>query len=333
MAVSHPDPGVVDELVHAVEAAPDLYLALDAGRASVVLAGEEGLRRLSSGPASPGVARIGLAVDGDLREVARVSLRCGAHDIVCWPRDGATLRETVRDAASRARLAAGGADGTIIAVVSARGGAGATTVAAMVASALPDSAVVELDAAGAGLSAFLPKKTEPTLASVLDVVEDLDPGGLRAALVPHAAGRALCSTARGEPPSPERVERLLALLRASVPTAVLDVGRASDAGARAAIRLADVVLCICAPDLQSMRGARALAAGVEVSYVLNMATRLRLGARDVGRVLGAAPVALIPFDGSVRKAGESGRLAARGPARRAVNRLAASVVAERSDGR
>lgn len=334
VAVAHPDPGVVDELVHAVEAASDLYLALDPAKASVVVAGADVLRSLASEPPPAGVAILGLAVDGDLPEVARVALRCRAEDIVCWPRDRSALRASVREAASRARLAAGGVDGKIVAVVGARGGAGTSTIAAMIARSLSEAVVVDLDAAGGGQSIFVAPATTPTLESVLDVVDDLDPGGLRSALVEHAAGRALCAASRREPPSRERVERLSALLRAAVPYAVLDLGRGAEPGARIVLRAADAVLCVCAPDLRSMRGALSMrGSGHEPRYVLNMATRLRVSERDVTRVLGVAPAAVIPLDPVVRKAGEAGRLASRGPARRAADRLAATIAKENTDGR
>jgi Flp pilus assembly CpaE family ATPase len=334
VAIAHPDPGVVDELVHAVEAASDLYLALDPAKASVVVAGASELRSFAAEPPAAGVAIVGLAVDGDLPEVARVALRCRAEDIVSWPRDRSALRASVREAASRARLAAGGLDGKIVAVVGARGGAGTSTIAAMIARSLSEAAVVDLDAAGGGQSIFVPPATAPTLESVLDVVDDLDPGGLRSALVEHAAGRALCAAPRRESPTRERVERLSALLRAAVPYAVLDLGRGAEAGTRTMLRAADTVLCVCAPDLRSMRGALALRhPGPAPRYVLNMATRLRVSERDVSRVLGGGPAAVVPLDTVVRKAGEAGRLASRGPARRAVDRLAASIAKESTDGR
>lgn len=328
VAVAHPDPGIVDELVHALEAASDLYLALDPAKASVVVAGAGELRAMASGP-RPGIAVVGLAVEDDLADVARVALRCRAEDILCWPRDRSALRSAVREAASRARLAAGGTDGKVVGVVGARGGAGTTTVAGLLARALTDAAVVDLDGAGAGQSMFVPPGTEPTLETVLEVVEDLDPGALVSALVPHAAGRALCAAARRDPLAPERVERLMGLLRAAVPFAVADLGRATDAGTRAAMRNADIVVCVCAPDLQSMRGARAFGeASLGIRYVLNSATRFRISPRDVSRVLGTPPSAVIPLDPAIRKAGEAGRLPSRGPARRAVDRLAAALMRE-----
>lgn len=334
VAVAHPDPGVVDELVHALEAAPDLYLALDESKASVLVAGAAAMRARSSEPSVAGRAMVGLAVDGDLAEVARVALGCRADGLVAWPADREGLRVAIREAASRARLSVAGSDGKLIAVAGARGGTGASTVAGMLTAALDGAVVVDLDPGGGGQSAFVPPDTDATLDTVLDVVDELDPAGLRSAFSKHAAGSALCASRRRAPAAREQIERLMLLLRATVPHAVADLGRASDAGCRAAIREADLLLCVCAPDLQSMRGARRLAESTPgIRFVLNSSTRMRLSPRDVARVLGSPPLEVIPLDPAIRKAGEAGRFPTRGPGRRAANRLAATIKKELADGR
>jgi len=333
VAVAYPDPGVADELVHAVEAEADLYLALDPARAAVVLAGEEALSTLGEHPADAAV--VGVAADRDaIAVVARAALRCGAHEIVLWPQDRAMLRSIVRDAATRARIGAGRAEGRIVAVAGARGGVGTTTVAAMLARAFAESAVVDLDPIGAGLSGFLSDGAEPTLAAVVAAVDDLDPAALSAAMAGHAAGRAICAEPREAAPTKQQAARMLALLRATVPVAVIDAGRAADDAAMAAISLADQTICVCTPDVASIRGARALiaAAGRGFPVVLNRSARMRLSAKDVARVVGAPPVAVIPDDPAIRRAGEAGRLPSRGAARRAIERLAGLILAEASDG-
>ena len=333
VAVAHPDPGIVDELVHAVEAEEDLYLALDPARATVVLAGEPALARISSSPPPGGTAIVGLAADHDVTEVARAALRCGAQEIVCWPQDRAMLRSILRDACSRARLAAGGSDGRIVAVAGARGGAGTTTVAAMLARAIKDSVVVDLDPIGAGQAAFLADGAEPTLADVLAAVDDLDPRSLSAAMTPHASGRAVCAAPRVASATSQQATRLLALLRGTVPVSVIDAGRGGDEASRTVLRLADATLLVCGPDVGSMRGARAMGEVAGTGrVVLNHASRMRLSARDVARVLGEPPAIIVPADPAIRRAGESGRLPSRGPARRAVDRFAAALFAEVSDG-
>jgi Flp pilus assembly CpaE family ATPase len=123
---------------------------------------------------------------------------------------------------------------------------------------------------------------------------------------------------------------LTALLRGSVGTAVCDLGRADSPAAAPVLAAADVVLCVYAPDVASMRGARALP--VPARVVLNQAARARLHGRDVARVLGERPAGVIPFDARVRRSGETGRLPARGAATKAIRALASTIQGETDDG-
>ena len=331
VVVAHPDPGIVDELIHAVEAEGDLYLAIDPAKASVVLAGAEALEGVIAKPPPEGTAVIGLAANGELAEVSRAALRCGAQEIVCWPQDRAALRQILRDAAARARLDARHAVGRIIVVTGARGGAGATTFAAMLARAT-EALVVDLDPIGAGQSAFLADGTEPTLGTVMAAVDDLDPSALAAAFTPHAAGVALCAGRRSVRPSEAQVSRLAALVRASAPVAVFDAGRAADDAAREIVRVAEARIIVCAPDVASMRGARELLDVAGGHVVLNRSERRRVSAREATRVLGRAPAAVVPADGRVRRAGEAGRLPKHGPARRVIDAFASRLLEEIRDG-
>ena len=328
--VAHPDPGIVDELIHAVEGEEDLYLALDQAKASVVLAGGESLEQVAARPPVEGTAVVGLAVIGDLAEVSRTALRCRAQEIVCWPQDRPALRRILRDAASRARLDAGRADGRIVAIVGARGGAGATTIAAMLARAM-EAIVVDLEPVGAGQSAFLADGAEPTLGTVVAALDDLDPSALTAALTPHAAGVALCRDPRSTSITGPHVARLTALVRASAPVAVFDLGRAADDATRSVAREAEIRVFVCAPDVASMRGARALLELGEAHVVLNGAARGRVSVREAGHVLGRKPVT-VPADRRIRRAGEAGRLPKRGRARKAIDDLAGRILAEARDG-
>jgi Flp pilus assembly CpaE family ATPase len=331
VAVTHPDPGIVDEVIHALESEGDLYLALDPAKASVILAGGAALQGIAARPPREGIAVVGLAVNGDLAEVSRSALRCRAHEIVCWPQDSAALRQILRDAASTARLDAGRMDGKVVAVAGARGGAGATTLAAMLARAL-EAVVVDLDPIGAGQTAFIADGSEPTLGTVLASVDDLDAQALAAALTPHASGVALCAEPRSRRVSPAQATRLAALVRAAAQLSVFDVGRVDDEAAREVLRSADQCVIVCGADVASMRGARGLLDIAAGHIVINHAARGRISAREVRRVLGHPPAATVPADSRVRRAGEAGRLARRGRARKAVDDFARRLIEETVDG-
>jgi Flp pilus assembly CpaE family ATPase len=330
VTVAHPDPGIVDEVIHAIESGDDLYLALDVSRAAVVLASAEALEALATGRLASGPAVVGLATNADLAEVSRRALRCRAQQIVCWPHDRPALREILRDAVSHARVDPGPADGRVIAVAGARGGAGTTTVAAMLARAL-DATIVDADHIGAGQGGFLPEDAEPTLGSVLAAVDDLDAAALEAAFTPHASGVALCRAADSPVPSPAQVARLIELVRKACRVSVFDAGRAGDGAAREVMRLADERVVVCAADVASMRGARSLLErGGRV--VVNRHWSGRVSSREATRVLGRAPSLVVPGDRRVRRAGEAGRLPRRGAARRAIDGFAAELLHEGSDG-
>jgi Flp pilus assembly CpaE family ATPase len=331
VAVAHHDPGIVDELVHAVEGEADLYLALDPAKASVVLAGGEALEEIAERPPPEGTAVVGLAANGDLANVSRAALRCRAQEIVCWPQDRPTLRQILREASSKARLDAGRLDGRLIAVAGARGGAGTTTIAAMLARAL-EAVVVDLDPIGAGQATFLADGAEPTLGTVLAAVDDLDPQALSAALTPHAAGVALCGGPRSRGATAAQATRLAALVRGSAKVSIFDVGRAGDDAAREVLRGADMRCLVCGPDVASMRGARAFLDVAAAEIVLNDAARGRITAREVRRVLGHAPSVVVPGERRVRRAGEAGRLPRRGRARRAIDAFARRLLEEAADG-
>jgi Flp pilus assembly CpaE family ATPase len=334
VAVAHSDPRVVDELVHDVEASADLYLALDPGSAAVVVAGEPGLRAYAEQPPPAGTGLVALSIDGDLTRVARAALSCGALDVLRWPEDRTSLRSTLRDAAARASLRAAGTNGRVVAVVGARGGAGATTIAAMLGASIPDAVVADLDRVGAGQHAFASPDAEPMLDEVLAAAGDLDPPAFSSALVAHASGRALCGRPRSAPATADQIASLLSLLRATVPIAVCDGGRAGDDAGRVLLTRADALVCVCAGDVASMRGALALgsASARPMSVVLNAAERSRLRPRDVARALGTPPACIVPFDPVVRRAGEAGRLPSRGHARRTVLRFGGQLSEELAGG-
>jgi Flp pilus assembly CpaE family ATPase len=326
--IAHPDPGIVDELIHAVEGEGDLYVALDPAKASVALAGRAALEDATA--QFSGGAIVGLATNGDLAEVSRAALRCRAQEIVCWPQDRSALRKILRDAASRARLDARRADGRIVAVAGARGGAGTTTVAAMLARAM-EAVVVDLEPVGAAQSAFQADDAEPTLGTVLAAIDDLDAQALSAALTPHASGVALCGSPRAASVSGAQASKLTALVRSAAGVAVFDLGRASDDATSAVAREAETRVIICSPDVASMLGARALLELGDAHVVLNGAAWGRVSVREAGRVLGRKPIA-VPADRRVRRAGEAGRLPKRGRARKAIDDLGRRLLAEARDG-
>jgi Flp pilus assembly CpaE family ATPase len=112
---------------------------------------------------------------------------------------------------------------------------------------------------------------------------------------------------------------------------VLHVPRGLDEVTHAGFEAADRVLIVLGLDVLSFRDAkRAIeAAGLEdrCAFVVNRAARSEIAPRDVERVFGQAPLAVIPADRAVRSAQDHGRLLSpRGRVARAVDRLARTAI-------
>jgi hypothetical protein len=129
----------------------------------------------------------------------------------------------------------------------------------------------------------------------------------------------------------EDYRRAIAATRRTCDVVVLHIPRALDEVAQAGLEAADRVLIVLGLDVLSFRDAkRAIeATGLEdrCAFVVNRASRSEIAPRDVERVFGQAPLAVIPSDRAVRSAQNRGRLLpARGRVARAVDRIARTAI-------
>jgi pilus assembly protein CpaE len=283
--------------------------------------------------------------------VLREAIDLGAEFVFAWPEERGELARTVAGLGGR-RTEPGGVRGKVLAVLAARGGAGATFVATHLAAALAaqdarsvlvDAAVALGDASAAlGIEAGSGRRTVLDLVPVMNEltpshVEDAlfhHPGGFSALLAPTDPGRA------SEVP-PALVCATVALLAASNEWVVVLLPRSGGPGARATVAMADLVLLVTTLDLFSLYGARRAieSFGSEVQpdawrIVLNRPSRPSLGTKDARRVLRVAPFVSIGSDGRVRRAQERGELLRRwtSGAGRDIRTLARRLVAEGGAG-
>jgi len=144
------------------------------------------------------------------------------------------------------------------------------------------------------------------------------------------------------PPAPEdavtvRPTDLRAVTDAAAAAAdavVLHLPRALDPLARTAFEMADRVVEVLSLDVLSFRAAkRALEAmgpngmGERLGFVVNRAARQEVTAADVARVFGVEPLAVLPFDRTVERAQDHGRLLPeRSRMARRFDRLAAQLL-------
>lgn len=209
------------------------------------------------------------------------AMRAGANEYLERPLPAAALAEALARAVRTRYPAVPGASprGLLMAVLGARGGCGATTVAVNLAVALqqsqPDGApVVLLDAAPLGHAALhLNLKPQFTLLDLLGQASRLDAALLRGLMIPHRSGLSLLAGVRQ--PLPAALAEggapavCLELLLHTFPLVVVDLSARLDELTRAVIAHADRVLFVAQPDVVSLWSA------ATVRQYLDAAARLR----------------------------------------------------------
>jgi pilus assembly protein CpaE len=256
--------------------------------------------------------------------VRREAIETGAQGVYAWPEERFELAEVLARS-GRIRSEASTPRGRVIAVYGARGGAGATFVATHLAGAMADrgerTVVVDLDPEFADLTVALGVpygKHVRTIADLAGVAEELAPDHLQDVLYQHHRGFSALlgpmEDARGSVPA-GLYPACVALLAGSFDVVVALAPRALDPLARAAIRMADDVLLVVTLDLFALYGAKRAASALQMNeppgrcrVVINRAARSDVTMRDVERILGMRPGAVMRFDPAVRRAQDRGQL-------------------------
>lgn len=304
--VAHDDPRVVEQIAERIESAPDLFVAAtapDGARADVLVAGGEALITLRA----QDVPVIALASEGDLR-AARAALGVPARDLVAWPAEADRLPGAIRAAASQAR-GARERGGAVVAVFGARGGAGASTAAAIVAASLEGA--ILLDLGGGGQRSFCVDEPARTLERANGTLGDIAPDALVALLTDGPAGaRTLHAAPLAPPLDVAQANGLVRASRAAARVTVVDCGCCADAGARAAVASADARIAIALNDVASVRGIRALrdALGARFEIIVRRARRDGVPLRDLAAAFGAEPRAVVSTERSLSRAADLGAL-------------------------
>jgi Flp pilus assembly CpaE family ATPase len=168
----------------------------------------------------------------------------------------------------------------------------------------------------------------PSVTDLLPVMDELAPDHVSQALYRHPEGfsvllRRGSASADHEPLEQASIVPVglylaaVALLAGEQDAVVMHVGRSSDAFARAATDLADVVLLVTGLDLLSLYGARRLLGSLGLRgrpglhVVANCTRRSDLSVADAVRILDVPVVARIAFDPAVGLGQDRARLASR----------------------
>lgn len=287
------------------------------------------------GRGAPGRAPV---VAVDIEETVgglRAALRVGARGFYVWPRD----RGALATAAARTAADAGGhgADtGRVIGITGARGGAGASFVAANVAAAIARMqtrcVLVDADAAFADLRPVLGVPLEPAPRSIAElavVADELSATHLQEVLWTHPAGFPVL-LAPPEPAAGDGYREAIRALTRLFDVVVVHLPRTMDTKMRALAVRADVLVVVLGLDVASFHGAKRLITDLDpdrLRFVIDRATRSEIVPSDVERVLGRSACAVIPIDRTVPGLQDRGRLASpRGRAGREIARLAAALL-------
>ena len=230
--------------------------------------------------------------------------------------------------------------GRVIGVVGARGGVGASTLAAALARRLAGGrggrvALADLDGAGGGIDVLLGVEGAqglrwPDLHGARGEVS----GAELTAVLPRWSGVTVLSADRARPGAPraEVVADVLDALAASHDELVLDLGRGELAG-RGSLERCAVVLVLAARDLRSVAGVLALRAAVlgavaDVRLVVRGPAPGGLGVLELAHVVDLpVAVSMAPQPGLDAELERGGGPAPghRSPLARAVDRLATGL--------
>jgi pilus assembly protein CpaE len=256
-----------------------------------------------------------VVVIGSVHDVApyRELVRRGVNDYVIGP---VVTLDVVRSICSLFSASEAITVGRIIAIVGAKGGVGASTVAHNVAWAIArdlalDSVVIDLDLAFGTASLDYNKDPVQGIANAVFSTERPDTSLIERLLAKCTDNLSLLAA----PATLERVydlgeqafDAIFDTLRMTTPCIVLDVPHQWSGWARRALVGADEILIVAEPDLANLRNAKNLLNMLKASrpndrsplYCLNqvgMPKRPEISVREFAKSIECPPIAAIPFD-------------------------------------
>ncbi len=243
--------------------------------------------------------------------------------------------------------ASGPGHGSVVAVLGAKGGVGATFVATQLALTLQElggtATVVDLNLHNGDASLYLDLQPNYSVADVAKRESALDETWLRSALQIHASGVSLLAAPphpeEAELIGPERVAEAIGIARELSDWTILDLARDFDEVTLRGIELADEILLLTTLDIPSLHRARSLLSLLErlalpperIRLVVNRTGRAnQVGEREVMDFLGRGSDAGLPNDfAAAQETANYGRpvaeAAPRSPLVPALQRLAAQL--------
>ncbi len=279
----------------------------------------------------------------------RNALRAGVSDVLSSTADDMELLAAIEqawDVATPSTAGRGGREGRVVALFSAKGGVGTTTLAVnmgALAAANKSCVVVDADMPFCDVAVMLGVEPRNGLADLTGA--DLDAERLNNALATHASGMRVLPG----PPDPARadaitaptVTKVMELLRGMVDLTFVDTTCAFDDATLAILEAADDILLVCSPDLAAVKNTKVAQATFKmlgipeerVHVVLNKVSSktAALGVGEIESQLGPIE-AVVPDEEAFGRAGSAGELGALELSRSAVTKALAKLVGRISAG-
>jgi pilus assembly protein CpaE len=289
------------------------------------------------------------------------ALRAGVREIIPDDADDDQVREALSRAgaaAARRHVSSGTAAqkvelprGRVISVLSPKGGAGKTTVAVNLATALAQSApgrvaILDLDLQFGDVASALGLGPQSTVADAARLGSHMDSTALKVFLEPHSSGLyALVGPhfpAEAEEVSAVTVGHMIDILAGEFSFVVVDTAAGLDEFALAAVERSDDLALVCVPDVPSVRGLRKALDALDLlgmnkahrHLVLNRGDdKVGLSTEDVEATIGLPVATSVPTSRSIQISINQGvpvmTADPRSSAGRALGSLAGRFVAER----
>jgi len=336
------DADLLDDLLRlAATAGVELEVAAEAGAARRAWASAPCV--VVGADAARGVQRAGLArrtgvvlvgVAPDEAGVWPLAVGIGAEHVVFLPEAEQWLTDRWADANESS-----GAEGTVVAVLGGRGGAGATTLACALAVTAARagrlSMLVDGDPLGGGIDLVFGGEQDgglrwPDLAATRGRV----PAHALSSALPRMAGLSVLSWDRGDtgPVPAEAVTAVLSAGRRAHELVVVDLPRSLDEASRLAISLATSVLLVVPTEVRAAASAARVAAqvallGADLRLVTRGPSPAGLAGAQVAQALGLPLLADLRAEPGIELALERGEPPAR-RARSPLAQLSTSLLAE-----
>jgi len=208
--------------------------------------------------------------DSDNPELVMRSMRAGAREFLTHPPSAESLTEALVRASARVESSnLKKAGGKLLLFISAKGGAGVTTLASNFALALQQEsakevAIVDLNLHLGDVSVLLGLTPKYTVLDALRTGSRLDVDLVSTLMEQHKSGLAVLAGPDEYNPAPypenDSLRKLLRVLRSRFPYVVVDGGSGLGTEADTLLQVADVIYLVTQVDIPSLRNAqRALA--------------------------------------------------------------------------